>query len=45
MGHMLDHWGAEEKRHLIGKARAALPKGGALIVHEAIIDDARRRFQ
>jgi len=43
MGHILHGWGLEEKRQLIAKAHAALPKGGALIVCEAIIDDQRRQ--
>ena len=43
MGHILHDWGLEEKRQLIAKAHAALPKGGALIVYEAIIDDDRRQ--
>jgi hypothetical protein len=43
MGHVLHDWGLEEKRQLIVKAHAALPKGGALIVYEAIIDDERRQ--
>jgi len=43
MGHILHDWGLEEKRQLIAKAHAALPKGGALIVYEAIIDDERRQ--
>ncbi len=43
MGHVLHDWDLEQKRMLIGKAHAALPKGGALIIHEAIIDDERRR--
>lgn len=43
MGHILHDWGLEQKQELIGKAYAALPKGGALIVYEAIIDDERRR--
>jgi len=43
MGHILHDWGLEEKRELIAKAHAALPKGGALIVYEAIIDDERRQ--
>ncbi len=43
MGHILHDWGLEEKRQLISKAHAALPKGGALIVCEAIIDDQRRQ--
>jgi hypothetical protein len=28
MGHILHNWGLEEKRQLIAKAHAALPKGG-----------------
>jgi hypothetical protein len=43
MGHILHNWGLEEKRQLIAKAHAPLPKGGALIVYEAIIDDERRQ--
>ena len=43
MGHILQNWGLEEKRQLIAKAYAALPKGGALIVWEAIIDDQRQQ--
>jgi hypothetical protein len=41
MGHILHDWNLEEKRMLIGKAYDALPKGGALLVYEAIIDDER----
>ena len=41
MGHVLHDWSLDEKRMLIGKAHAALPDGGALIVYEAIIDDER----
>ncbi len=43
MGHILHDWDLEQKRALIRKAHAALPNGGALIIHEAIIDDDRRR--
>jgi len=43
MGHILHDWGLEEKCQLIAKAHAALPKGGALIVYESIIDDERRQ--
>jgi O-methyltransferase domain/Dimerisation domain len=43
MGHILQNWGLEEKRQLIAKAYAALPKGGALIVWEAIVDDQRQQ--
>lgn len=41
MGHILHDWNREEKMMLLRKAYDALPAGGALIVHEAIIDDAR----
>jgi hypothetical protein len=43
MGHILHDWNLEEKRMLLDKAYQALPKGGALIVFEALIDDERRR--
>ncbi len=43
MGHILHDWNLEEKKALIAKVYAALPKGGAFIVHEAIIDDDRRK--
>jgi hypothetical protein len=43
MGHILHDWDLEQKRMLIGKAYEALPNGGAFIIHEAIIDDDRRR--
>lgn len=42
MGHILHDWGLDEKRMLIGKAYDALPEGGALLIHEALIDDDRR---
>jgi hypothetical protein len=42
MGHILHDWNLAEKVTLIEKAHAALPHGGALIVHDALIDDARR---
>lgn len=41
MGHILHDWSLAEKRLLIGKAYAALPPGGALVVFEALIDDDR----
>ena len=41
MGHILHDWDLETKKMLIGKAYDALPKGGALIVYESIIDDDR----
>jgi len=43
MGHILHDWNLEEKRMLIGKAYDALPKGGALMVYDAIIDDDRSK--
>ncbi|WP_083203688.1 methyltransferase [Ensifer adhaerens] len=43
MGHILHDWDLAEKRMLLEKAFAALPKGGALIVYDAVIDDERRR--
>ena len=41
MGHILHDWDLDTKRMLIAKAYAALPPGGAFIVYESIIDDAR----
>lgn len=43
MGHILHDWNQDEKGSLLAKAYATLPKGGALIVYEALIDDERRR--
>jgi SAM-dependent methyltransferase len=43
MGHILHDWDLEEKMLLLRKAYEALPPGGAVIVHEALIDDARKR--
>ncbi|MDQ6868114.1 MAG: acetylserotonin O-methyltransferase [Pseudomonadota bacterium] len=43
MGHILHDWDLAEKRMLLEKAHTALPKGGALIVYESIIDDERRQ--
>jgi SAM-dependent methyltransferase len=43
MGHILHDWTLDEKLMLLRKAYDALPSGGALIVHEAIIDDARKQ--
>jgi hypothetical protein len=42
MGNILHDWNLEKKKLLIQKAYAALPKGGALIAIENLIDDARR---
>lgn len=41
MGHILHDWDLDTKRMLIGKAYDAIPKGGAFIVYESIIDDDR----
>jgi hypothetical protein len=43
MGHILHDWDLPTKKMLIAKAFGALPSGGALIVHEAIIDDDRSK--
>ena len=43
MGHILHDWDLPTKRMLIKKAYEALPKGGAYIVYEAIIDDDRSK--
>lgn len=43
MGHILHDWNLEEKKMLIVKAYEALPKGGALIIFESLIDDERRQ--
>ncbi|MFT6929231.1 MAG: precorrin-6B methylase 2 [Sediminicola sp.] len=41
MGNILHDWGTQDKKMLIKKAYNALPKGGALVVIENIIDDNR----
>jgi len=41
MGHILHDWDLSQKKMLVRKAFDALPAGGALIVYESIIDDAR----
>lgn len=43
MGHILHDWDLEQKRMLIRKAYDALPRGGAVLIYEALIDDDRRR--
>jgi hypothetical protein len=43
MGHILHDWNLDEKRMLIAKAFDALPKGGALLVYDSIIDDDRSK--
>lgn len=42
MGMILHDWDLPTKRMLIGKAHAALEKGGSLIIYEFLIDDERR---
>jgi hypothetical protein len=42
MGMILHDWNLEKKKLLIRKAYDALPAGGAFVVIEALIDDARR---
>jgi precorrin-6B methylase 2 len=42
MGHILHDWDLAEKKLLLQKAFAALPKGGAVIAYDAVIDDERR---
>ena len=42
MGRILHDWDLDKKMMLLGKAYAALPKGGALIIYESLIDDARK---
>lgn len=42
MGNILHDWGIEDKKRLIKKAHDALPEGGAFVVIENIIDDARK---
>ena len=39
---ILHDWNLEKKKQLIKSAYAALPKGGAFIAVENLIDDARR---
>ncbi|MBI3666640.1 MAG: methyltransferase [Acidobacteria bacterium] len=43
MGHILHDWSLEEKKLLIRKAYEGVPRGGALIVYESIIDDDRSK--
>jgi len=43
MGMILHDWNLEKKMHLIRSAYNALPRGGALVAIEALIDDARRK--
>ena len=42
MGHILHDWDLAQKKALLGKTFDALPKGGAVVVYDHIIDDDRR---
>ena len=42
MGMILHDWNLETKRQLVRKTYDALPEGGAFVVIESLIDDARR---
>jgi hypothetical protein len=42
MGMILHDWNLEKKQQLVRKAYDALPEGGAFVVIENLIDDARR---
>jgi DNA-binding HxlR family transcriptional regulator len=41
MGHILHDWDLPTKKMLVKKAFDAIPSGGAFVVYESIIDDAR----
>lgn len=41
MGHILHDWNLDEKLALLHNAYEVLPRGGALVVYEALIDDDR----
>jgi hypothetical protein len=43
MGHILHDWNLDEKCVLLRKAYDAVPEGGAVIVYDSIIDDARSK--
>jgi SAM-dependent methyltransferase len=43
MGHILHDWNLDEKMLLLRKAYESLSPKGAIIVHEALIDDARKQ--
>ena len=43
MGMILHDWNLEKKKHLVRAAYDALPTGGAFVVVENLIDDARRQ--
>ena len=41
MGHILHDWDLDQKKMLLGKAHAALPDGGTVVIYDSIIDDDR----
>jgi hypothetical protein len=42
MGHILHDWDLAQKKTILSKAYEALPKGGAVVVYDTMIDDDRR---
>jgi hypothetical protein len=42
LGRVLHNWDLDTKRMLLAKAYQALPKGGAIIIYDMLIDDERR---
>jgi precorrin-6B methylase 2 len=42
MGHILHNWALDERKTLLKRAYDVLPRDGALIVYESLIDDDRR---
>ena len=41
MGHVLHNWSLKEKQTLVRKSYEALPKDGALLVYDSMVDDDR----
>lgn len=42
IGHVLCNWGVETRQMLLRKAYESLPKGGAVVVYDMLIDEERR---
>jgi hypothetical protein len=42
LGHILHDWDLDQKLTILAKVFHTLPRGGAVVVYDAIIDDARR---
>ncbi|HEX4740306.1 MAG TPA: methyltransferase [Caulobacteraceae bacterium] len=42
LGHILHDWDLDQKLSILAKVFKALPRGGAVVVYDAIIDDERR---